>query len=410
MNQKSWNRGVLLFAAGLLILQSACEYKAPASPWEKAKNAARVMPEISAVDPAEAGTAGEITLIGRDFSDTLALNHVYFSGTPAVIKSASSTRITVYRPKVTGSSIRISVVVDGAIGIAEFSPYKLDPVIEDFGHFANTDAFLACAADADENLVVALGNQYFNRLLPDGSQDLGFIYRGTTPPMWTDMAVAPDGRIYVVRANNILYRLIERETESDTIEAAVTLTSRTDRVKSLDFSANGTIYGGGKNSDLIVIRSAADIVKAGFYAPWDIACVRVYGSWVYVAAKFIGGGSVPVTAGVWRHAIQADGSVTAGELVLDWSQGPVPTATMAAFAVSENGVVYIGNNDAAKPLVNFDPASGSWSPLFYGIMPAPVDQMSWGPGQYLYAVVTRNKTIANGGRLIRIDTGVLEAH
>jgi hypothetical protein len=404
MSQKHWNRGALLAAAGLLLLQSACEYKAPASPWEQAQNAVRVVPVITAVEPAVAGTAGEITLVGENFSDTLSWNHVYFDGTPAIIRSATATWITVYRPRVTGDSVRINVVVDGARDIARFSPYPMDAVVEDFGHFANTDAFLACAADADENVTVVMGSTSFIRLNPDGSQDLAYLKTSSTA-LWTDMAIGPDGLVYAARSNNIIYRL---QDDTSVVQAAITLASRNDRVKSLDFAPNGTIYGGGKNSDLIIIRSPTDVVKSGFYGTWDIYAVRVYGSWVYVAAKFTGTGSVPVAAGVWRHAIQGDGTLAAGEPVLDWAAGPAPAATMAALALAENGVVYVGSNDTARPIVTFDPASGAWNALFYGIIPSPVDQISWGPGHHLYVVVNRTKTIANGGKLLRIDTGVLE--
>jgi hypothetical protein len=193
------------------------------------------------------------------------------------------------------------------------------------------------------------------------------------------------------------------------VQAAVTLSSRNDRVKSLDFSADGTIYGGGKNSDLIIIRSPTDAVKSGFYGTHDIYCVRVYGGRVYVAAKYGGNGTVPVPAGVWRHAIQGDGTLAEGELVCDWAQSPAPEAVMAALAIAENGVVTIGNNDPESPMVTFDPASGSWNTLFYGIIPSPVDQISWGPGRALYAVVNRTRNMGNGGRLLRINMGVLEA-
>ncbi|MBN2201341.1 IPT/TIG domain-containing protein [bacterium] len=405
MNQKLWNRSALPAAAGLLLLLSACEYKAPASPWEQARNADRVLPVITAVEPAEAGAASEITLIGDHFGETASLNTVYFDGTPAVIKSASVNRITVLRPNVIGDSVRISVVVDGAVGIARHAPYKMVPVVETFGFFANLDAFLACAADAEEKLTVAMGSTSFIRLNPDGTQDLGFSKTSATA-LWTDLAVGPDGMVYAARANNILYRL---QDDTSVVQTVITLASRNDRVKSMDFSADGTIYGGGKNSDLIIIRSPTDAVKSGFYATWDIFCVRVYGNRVYVAAKFTGNGTVPVPAGVWRHAIQGDGTLAEGELVCDWAQGPAPDAVMAALALSENGVLYIGNNHPDVPVVTFDTATGSWNTLFYGIIPSPVDQMSWGPGRYLYAVVNRTKNMGNGGRLLRIDMGVLEA-
>jgi hypothetical protein len=402
MNRISWNRGALLSAAGLLIFVSGCEYKAPASPWKEAESAVRVLPVINSVEPAEAGAASEITLIGENFADADSLNSVYFDDKPAVIKSATSTRITVLRPDVIGDSVRISVVVDGAVGIARFSPYKLDAVVENFGHFAALDAFLCTSVDAGERMTLAMGSTSFIRLNPDGSQDLGYVKTSATA-LWTDMATGPDGTIYAARSNNIIYRLVD---DSASIQTHVSLTSRTDRVKTLAVGANGVIYGGGKNSDLLVIRGPGNVAKAGFYATWEIYCIRVWGAYVYVAAKYGGNGSVAVPVGIWRHAIQADGSLAEGELVLDWAASPIPSATIAAMALSGAGVFYIGSNDAGSPVITFDPASGAFSTLFYGIIPSPVDHLTWGSTTYLYAVVNRSKNTGSGGKLLRINTGV----
>jgi hypothetical protein len=392
---------MLFFAACLLIAQSGCEYKAPASPWEESQKKEKILPVITQVEPAIAGAASEITLIGENFSPVDSLNKVYFDNVPAVIKSASATQIVVYRPSVVGDSLSINVTVAGALGIAKHYPYKLEAVVENYGHFAGLDALITGGMDKSENLYLAIRGLTVIRLNSDGSRDLGFT--GTTQSsLWTELKAGPDGMIYMARSNNIVYRLANT---GGAAEEYFKFPNKADRVKSLDFDENGNLYCGGKNSDLLVIRSQTDFQKMGFYADYEILCIRVFKGYVYLAANYLGKDAAVIKTAIWRNQILPDGTVGGKELVLDWSISPTIGATLNSFTFSENGVIYIASNDPETPVIMYDSGAGSFKTLFFGIIPSPVDQLIWGNSNYLYAIGNRNLSFDDGGKLLKINTG-----
>jgi hypothetical protein len=402
MKQYSWIRVMLFLACCLLILQSGCEYKAPSSPWEESQKKAKIIPVITQVQPENsAGSASEITLIGENFSATAGGNNVYFSNVPAVIKSESAMQIIVYRPNIIGDLITIKVSVVGVAAIAQFYPYKMEAVVEDFGHFTDLDAILVCALDKNENVYLAMGNTNIIRLSSDGSQDLS--YSGTTPGnLWTDMKISSDEQIYLTRSNNIIYRLPK---EGGATEEYLKFASRNDRVKCLDFDEQGHMFTGGKNSDIIVVRSATEYQKLGYYAQYEINSIRVYNGFVYVAANYTGAVAGEIKSGIWRHQIQPDGTIGNKELVLDWSSSQFAEASISTVIFSENGLIYISTNDNTNPVIMYDPNTSSFKTLFSGLIPSPVDQLVWGNSTYVYAVINRNVRFDRGGRFLRINAG-----
>jgi hypothetical protein len=401
MRTDSWIRGAFFFPACLLILQAGCEYKAPSSPWEESRNKAKILPVITRMEPADGGSASEIALVGENFSPVLSENKAYFGITEAVVTNASPTRITVLRPNVVGDSLTVHVTVAGAAGIGLFRPYRLPAVVWNFGFFAGIDAILAAAVDETENVFLAMGDKNFIRLNPDGSAGPASLVT-TLSDLWTDLSVGPDRMLYAVRSNNIVYRL---PVSGGDVGAYVTFSNRNDRVKSLDLDAAGNLYAGGKNSDLIAIRSGGLPVKAGFYADYEIQSVRVANGFVYVAADYLGTRTDVSKIGIWRHALADDGSVGSQERMLDWSTGPIPVAAVRSIAISESGTIYLGTNDPENAIVMFNPATGGFKTLFFGLIPSPVDQLSWGNSTFLYAVIDRKVTFADGGKLLKIDAG-----
>jgi hypothetical protein len=406
MKKYSWIKGMLCFASCLLILQSGCEYKAPTSPWEESQKEIKIIPVITQVEPENsAASASEITLIGEHFSATAGGNNVYFNNVPAVIKSESATQIVVYRPNIIGHLLTIKVIVVGAVGIAQFYPYKIEAVVEDFGHFTDLDAILVCALDRSENVYLAMGNTDIIRLNSDGNQDLTFL--GTTPGnLWTDMKIGSDENIYLTRSNNIIYRLPK---DGGSTEEYLKFASRNDRVKCLDFDESGHLFTGGKNSDIIVVRSATDYQKLGYYVPYEINSIRVYNGFVYIAANYTGAVAGEIKSGIWRHQIQPDGSIGDKELVLDWSSSPYTDASISAITFSENGLIYISTNDNENPIIMYDPNANSFKTLFFGLIPSPVDQLVWGNSTYLYTIINRSIRFDRGGQFLRINAGVAGA-
>jgi hypothetical protein len=405
MKEFSWTRGLILLAAGLLIVQSGCEYKAPVSPWEQAQNATKAYPVINSVEPVIANQAREITINGGPFSTVASENSVYFYNVPAIIKRATENQIVVYRPNTSGDSLAIKVTVAGKVGIAAFSPYRLEPVVEPFGSFAGTEVILTSTVDKNENVYLAMGNLRAIRFNSAGVRD--FNFNAITPNnLWTDMKVGSDGNVYLSRGNNIIYRIIPSGGALDSTKEYVKMASSKSRMTTFDFAQDGaTLFAGGKNSDLLIIRAPKDTARANIYGEYDIKSLRVFNGYVYVAAQYLGAtATIPKTA-IWRHQILANSLVGNQELVLDWTVTEYGTATINTITFSQSGSIFIASNHADMPILIFNPADNGLTPLFYGITPSPIDQLVWGNSTYQYALVNRNVTNTNGGRIIRINTG-----
>lgn len=401
MREEIWKKAVLFGMVVLMAVPWGCEYKAPPSPWEEFEKKVKTPPEIHAVIPEkDAGCASEIIIKGAHFSPVIEENNVYFNNKPAMIKTASDTELVVYRPNVVGDSVTIKITVAGAVEIAKFSPYRMKAVVEKFGPFSGLDAIVAFTVDRNENVYLAMNNNTVIRLDAQGFQDLSFLSKAPSS-LWTDMKVWGDW-VYLARANNVIYRVSSTDT---VVTEYVKLPNRSDRIKAIDFDANGYLFGGGKNSDLMVFRSATDYQKLGFYAQYEILSVRVYQGYLYVAANYTGTQGVSMAKGIWRHNIQSDGTVGPQEPVLDWSATPYASATISTLTFSENGILYIASNHNEYPILMYNMNTGEFRPLFYKIIPSPVDQIIWGNGTYLYALVNRNTRFDQGGDFLRIDTG-----
>jgi len=389
--------GGILIGIGsfLILLLSGCEYKGPNSSWDELEKREKIMVEIERVEPEQAGAASELTIIGTNFSTNSEENWVYIENVRCVVKSCTDASIVIYRPNVVGNSLTIKVSVLNAINVATFSPYKMEAVVEDFGNFAGADAILATTVDQNENVYLAMNNTDVIRLKSDGSRDTEFL--GTTDySLWTDMKVSSDGYLYLARSNNIIYRLPK---EGGSTEEYVKFTSRNDRVNSIDFDENDNLFGGGRKT-LVVIRPDGSYEKLGYYSDYDIASVRVYNNYVYVAAE-------NSSTGIWRHQIlDQNGSLGDQESVLDWSTSPYADANIYDITFSENGVIYIAtDNNEVSSIIKYNPDTGSLEPLFFEIIPSAVEQLVWGNSTYLYAVINRNTRFDQGGQLLRINTG-----
>jgi hypothetical protein len=380
-------------------LLSGCEYKSPQSSWELLEKREKIIVTIDRIEPEEAGAASELTIVGTNFSPIAEENSVYFDNVRCIIKSCTVTSIVVYRPNIISDSLTVNVSVNQGLNVATF-PYKLGPVVEDFGHFAGADAILAITVDRNENIYLAMNSTNVIRLNSEGTRDADFL--GTTNNnLWTDMKVGPDGNIYLARSNNVIFRLSDQGGEA---EEYLRFSSRNDRIKSIDFDENGNLFGGGRNSDLVVIRSSTDFERLGYYASANIQTVRIVNGYVYVFAE-------TSTPAIYRHKIlDQNGAVGPQELVLDWSTTPYADVALFDMTFSDDGNIYFatGNTDVSAILI-YNPTSDSFQPLFYGLIPPDVEQLVWGNSTHVYAIVNRNTSFDQGGRLLKIDTGKIGA-
>lgn len=398
-----------LLVLSLLILAVGCEYDGPVNAWEEAQKKTPVVPTITQVLPEDAATASEITIIGQDFASDSDGNIVYFDNVQATIKSATSTEIVVFRPNITGDSLIIKVVADGAVGLAKYTKsYALAPVVEPFGIFIDTDLIAAVAVTPSENLYVTMGDAAGTilRLTPEGRRDDSYVAEGDK--FASDMKMAPDGSIYFIRKQNRIYRVAPEGGEGEII---LTL-GRNDKVKFFDFDENGNLYAGGEETGLVVVRPDLSFTNLGLLPAYDIQTVRVYSGAVYVGAIFSDdpeGAPNGIIGGIWKYPISdATGTLGAGELVLDWGQtGSFADSELKDLTFSEDGQMYIACTDSIPLLtLNMD---GTVSPYYLGLIDPPIDKLIWGSGNYLYAIVNRRVAKSDGGLLLKINMGKASA-
>jgi hypothetical protein len=381
----------ILISCFVLLVMMGCSYDAPDSPWEVATKKVVVQPVITSIDPSDAGSASQITIKGENFSTDISKNTVYFDNVVARIISCSSTQIVVYRPNIVGESLTVKVLVSGATEVAKFPGYKLVSVVDKFGVFIDSDAQVVFATDANEYnyIILADAAQTVIKLDPQGKRVESF--QATGSKFATDMKMGANGYLYYVRKQEQVYRIAPTGGEA---EKWVKFASG-GKAKCLDFDENGNMYAGGEKTGLLVARPDMSFANLGFYKASDIQAVRVYNGYVYVA----------LTTGIWKNQILSNtGTLKEGELLLDWATtGDYASSLISSMAISESGTIVIATNDTLvnAPIMTFK-EGGSPTPLFLGLIISPVDQIIWGSGNYLYALINRRVRKDEGGDFVRI--------
>ena len=352
-------------------------------------------PAITAVDPVmcEAGVQ-RITLTGNNFSPVIEENSVSFYDTQsgavfeeAEITSASQTEIVIRRPVAAGDSIgiRIEVVVNERVLIAEYEPYRIDPVMEPYGDFYNDKRLAAIAIDQDENLYVCQYSGEIYMIQPDGTK---YTISEISDTVY-DMKIGPDGDLMIITRARYISRM---HVMTGIIDEWISLP---DRVVCGDYDENGNLYVGGRRSDLLVIHPDLSIEETDLYPREEIIDIRIFDQFIYLLAE------VDDILGIWRHEIlDNSGSLGDRELVLDWSlTGEFTDSDPACFTFASAGTIYIGT-DHEDPILILNPDFGSIDILYKNIIPDEVADLVWGNGNYLYMIQTLYEE-----NLFKIDMG-----
>ncbi|UCE05206.1 MAG: hypothetical protein JSW07_16525, partial [bacterium] len=218
-----------------------------------------------------------------------------------------------------------------------------------------------------------------------------------------DASIGPDGNLYLLENNRAI----------DKVDLTVNTVTRWTRlpsgkvVKFGDFGNNGYFYAGGTRTDLLIIPFdlSSTPVSAGFYATDEIFAIRVYNAYVYVVSRLYGSQD-PVK--IWRHPIEADGSVGSQELVLDWSTtGEFASRTIKSITISANGVMYIAT-DSPDPILIIDPKTMTVDFFYKNIVPAYCKHFCWGNETYLY-MISGDTNFEQEWTVYRIDMGTTGA-
>ena len=404
----------LMVAAVLLVMITGCEFDNPATAWDELNNRENITPEITKVLPEDAGAVSEITLIGKNFSTSAVDNWVYFDKTRCLIKSCTDTAIVVFRPNVVGDSVNIKVSVTNAWVVAKYAkPYKMDPVVENFGIFTGDEALIVGTVDRNDNIYMTMDDRSMIKILPDGSRDMSFNVE-TSGNLWTDIKIYND-QFYMTRTRRNVYRIPvaggELEDWADFADK--------EKVKYFDINENGDLYGGGNKTGIVLLHQDMNSVKVDdYFEDFNVNAVRIYSGYLYIAANYakFDSASIEVLEGIWKFPIQGDGSLGARINVIDWTTTEYAASEILCMDISADGILYLGtDNETSSPILIFNEVLHNFTPMFYGLLTPPIEQIFWGNSTYFYAV--KNKRLpfesedgtSPEGAFLKINTGVAGA-
>ncbi|MBN1781263.1 IPT/TIG domain-containing protein [bacterium] len=398
----------LIFTA-LLLVVAGCEYDVAQPQWTL-NHEDPPSPTILEVDPPDAvAGVNTISIIGENFADVQDNNKVYFDNLPVEIIESSTGMITVRRPNLVNEAAQIKVVSYGALLVASYGPYRVDAVVANFGNFIENVQLNAVAVDRDENVYIVDASTSRNifKITPEGEKTV----IGRSGSVIYDMNVAPNGNLILMTNSNSILQL-DLAGGQDSTSLWVDGPKRT---KFGDFDEYGNFYAGAKSSDLVIVKNDLSTVQAGAWARDEIFYVRVFGGYVYVLVELRSG--EPELA-IWRQPIQdAEGSLGAAELVLDWAEtGIFAESTPMAFTFDASGNMFI----AVTPdgTLNEDPlimltASGDLDVMYKNILVlrnnetlSYIKQMFWGTGTHVYAVTDGPASGDPERTLLKVNMGV----
>lgn len=400
-----------------LLLAAACDTGPAESLYDPDSRSPLADPVITSVTPAGAAFAGVdvITISGQNFSSDAARNLVYFQADTgdivetgrATIVSASPTELRVISPPTPAPSVDIRVAVLGVeTGAENFSNtfvYRLDAAFEKFGGIGKIEDPTAIATDASGTIYMAYFSggvsAGFQTISPEGVRS---DFTGSTF-LWRSVAVGPDGLLYAVRNIRAIFRFAEGGAQ----EVFLALTPTTLRIAAITFDADGNLWAGGNNTEILKVAPDKSVSRYALEA--DVTALKVYDGALYAVAENADGFAV------WRFPIDGNGDLGTGQKYFDIAGQLGEDVRSEALAFATDGTMYLGT-DRADPVEMVMP-SGSHETLYPGVLvqpvvggsqvpPAPVLDLAWGPDPYLYMIQERPAgTIGEDARLMtRVNT------
>jgi hypothetical protein len=404
----------LVLFTSTIILMSGCKYDvAEPQYYVTPYTPPDTIPVINSIAPSQAvpGT-NFITIIGENFDLVPDTNiRLEFPSIVPEIIEKTPTLITIRRPDLVTDSCFVKVWAHSG-EVVRFGPYKIDPVIEEWGSFLENQQLNALAADNAENLYVVQGAASPFSIVKISASEERSVFLDSLPALPpaagnapTDAVIGPDENLYLLRDNRQIQKI-------NLVSGEVTVWHRLSsnmRLRFGDFDASGYFYTGGPRTDLWIIAPDSSSSAAGMYSTasaggdtiWN---VKVYGNQVYVVA----GGAAGLA--IWRHSIVSPGTVGPKELVLDFT-AKFGYRPIKSIAVSGDGKIFIGT-DATDPILVFDPASDNLDYFYKDILPPYCKSFCWGTGNYLYMIsgnATGNSNPAQTWDCFRVDAGITSA-
>jgi hypothetical protein len=375
----------------VILLGTGCEYKIPKSVWDPNADLG-AFPTISSILPEgrAGGGAQSITIQGSGFSADPSACTVFIGSTRAEILSSAEDRIVVRRPAVSGDSLTVKVLVEGAYGIALFHGYGVERVFRLYGNKALAPLVQWIDLDASENLYgLKITRDVWKIFTSEEKTSFGL---NSFKKKCVGMRIGPDGALYEIELGvKTLHRIAPEGGDSEKY-ADLSAVPRC-----FDFDANGAAVFAGDNTGLFLLLpdlSARTLTVFNDLKPVEIHC--------YNGQVFVCDGQA-----IWKTALSADYSTAdPKEKVFDMTQAAdYAGSSIRSFVMDENGVLIVCTDRAGDSMLEV--ANGTVGIFYKGILPSYASgQLAWGSGHFLYLNMqaeSANKDV------LRIDAGRNEA-
>jgi len=332
-------------------------------------------PVVDSISPRNYSFAGvgQLTIYGKNFSDSVQNDGVFFNSTLATIVSASQTQLVVNSPNVVGDSVQVRVYVIGAVDFSPPVTYKMLAAVVPFGKLTG-NVPVAMTTDAAANLYATIttktgvGAGTF-KYAPDGTSTLV----EPSSNSWSGLKVGPGGYLYMARNVKAIFRVA---LSGGTASRWMTTPGS---ISDFDFDQNKVLWSGGSGGNAIYSITQAAVVKS-FPFVGIVHSVRVFGSDLYVAAHS------DTTEGVWKFHIYSSDSLGAPQQYFGFTAAYGASYSALAISFTQDGDLYIGT-DAPDAIVIVHP-DGSYAPLYSGLLQPAVRTLAWGTGNNLYIGTT----------------------
>lgn len=364
-------------------------------------------PVVDSLSPPGIALAGidTITIYGKNFSPNPANDGVFFNSTlvnNTGIYSASTTKLTVQAPAISGDTIYVRVFVIGAVDFSPTFRYALKPAIASFSTFASGEGAYGLCVGADGNLYASISNANLATkdegifMISSGGTRASTPYVLSTPGnvSWPSLKFGPGGYVYAVKGSRGAYKIAQGGTGS-----SVWLAIPSGSLNDLDFDPSYNVWFGGGNiktgsdtTDIVTAQPSGTTTT--FHFPGTVRGVRYFNGELYFAA------SVGSASQVWRASVAADVLGTP-ELYFDVASAYTGVSPVIyGLTFSADGDMYLGV-DAPDYLIIVHPGGAVSKPyqlyVSSGVLASPCKSFAWA-GSTLYV-----STVS--GTLLAIATG-----
>jgi len=375
-----------------------CEYDVAQPRWQKNYESPAV-PKITSVLPADSAVGGDnyITIYGNNFADVDSNNLVYFDNVSVGVVAAGSDYLTVRRPNISAEGIIIKLVSYDADQVAKYdSPYRVTQVYEEFGGFLENLELSAVTIDEEENIyVVEAATRNLIKSNAEGDKtNLGTANRNTT-----DMAVGPDGNVYLFGSNRAVDVV-------DVVNGGVERWTRLPSGKMVqcgDFSDRDFLYAAGRRTGIVIVKfNDQSAVTTDYFENDEITGIRAASDYVYVHVIAAVPDENTPEYGLWRLPVKADGNLDAPELIADLS-GQLPNANVTGMYADSDGNLFIASN-SENPMVVISAETGNLDYFYKAILPPYCKDLCWGDDNYAYMLCGDND-LGETWTIYRVDMG-----